>query len=68
LNKELIVIPINNQYEQICNAESLKGLGVKVGSMQDINTLINLPRTQKNIYWKDPTDQIVEEILNFGIK
>lgn len=68
LNKELIVIPINNQFEQMSNAESLKKLGVKVGTIDCIKTLINSPRTQVVINWKDPSDQIVEEILNLGIK
>lgn len=63
LNKELIVIPIKNQYEQICNSESLKNLGVKVGDMNSINTLLNLPKTQNQIYWKDPTQKIVNQIL-----
>jgi uncharacterized protein (TIGR00661 family) len=68
LNKELIVIPINNQFEQLSNAESLKRLGVKVGSMDRIQEMINSPRTQKRINWKDPSDQIVKEILNLGVK
>ena len=68
LNKELIVIPIKNQYEQLCNVESLKRMGVKTGNINEINTLLNLPRTQKNVFWQDPTEQIVQEILNLGIK
>lgn len=68
LNKELFVIPIENQYEQMCNAEALKRLGVKVGNLEMINTLINLPKTQKIIQWDDPTNEIINEILNFRIK
>lgn len=68
LNKELIVIPIVNQYEQLCNVESLKKLGVKIGNFENVNTLMNLPRTQTSIYWKDPTDEIIEDILQFRIK
>ncbi len=63
LNKELIVVPIKNQYEQICNGESLKRLGVKVGNINNINTLINLPRTQQNIKWNDPTKEIINQIF-----
>lgn len=63
LNKELIVIPIPNQYEQVCNGESLKRLGVKVGDMESINTLINLPKTQQEIFWTDSTIKIVNQIL-----
>jgi len=68
LNKELIVLPIKNQYEQLCNVESLKRMGVKTGNINEINTLLNLPRTQKNVIWKDPTEQIVDQILNLGIE
>ncbi len=30
LGKKLLVIPMHNQYEQLCNAEALKQIGVKV--------------------------------------
>lgn len=32
LNKKLFVIPIRNQYEQLCNAASLKEMGVRVAA------------------------------------
>lgn len=68
LNKELIVIPIQNQYEQLCNVESLKNLNVKTGTLPQINTLINLPNKQKIIYWEDSSSKIVEQILNLRFK
>jgi hypothetical protein len=43
-------------------------MGVKTGNINEINTLLNLPRTQKNVIWKDPTEQIVDQILNLGIE
>jgi uncharacterized protein (TIGR00661 family) len=68
LNKDLIVIPIENQFEQRCNAESLKRLQVKVGKLDFMETLINMGSTQKSLHWIDSTDEIVEQILNFRIK
>jgi len=65
LNKELIVIPNQNQYEQLCNGESLKRLGVKVGSFYDIGKLIGTEKTQIKVDWKDPIEEILYEILNF---
>jgi len=35
LGKKLLVVPIKNQYEQLCNAEALKKLGVPVASVPD---------------------------------
>jgi uncharacterized protein (TIGR00661 family) len=68
LGKDLIVIPINNQYEQLCNVESLKRINVKVGKIENIECLINMGFIQKPGYWKDPTDEIINEILNFRFK
>ena len=68
LNKRLIVIPINNQYEQLCNVESLKKLGVSVGDISECEKFINSPNIQKIVTWVDPTDDIVNQILNLGIK
>ena len=68
LNKKLMVIPISNQYEQICNAESLKRLGVKVGGLEDINDFIYYDSCQQKVEWPDPTSEIVKDILDLGIK
>ena len=35
LGKKLMVVPIKNQYEQLCNAEALKKLGVPIASVSD---------------------------------
>jgi uncharacterized protein (TIGR00661 family) len=68
LNKDLIAIPINNQYEQLCNVESLKRINVKVGKIEQIECMINMGFTQRPGYWQDPTDEIINEILNFRFK
>jgi uncharacterized protein (TIGR00661 family) len=68
LGKDLIVIPINNQFEQKCNAESLKRLGVKVGKLDFIETFINMGFTQRYGFWKDSSEEIVQQILNFGVE
>jgi uncharacterized protein (TIGR00661 family) len=68
MGKDLIVIPINNQYEQRCNVESLKRLNVKIGDLKNIECLINMGYTQNLNWWKEPTDEIVDEILNFRLK
>jgi uncharacterized protein (TIGR00661 family) len=68
LNKKLMVIPISNQYEQICNAESLKRLGVKVGGLEDINDFLYYEGYQKKVIWSDPTNEIVKSILDLRIK
>jgi len=68
LNKKLIVVPIDNQYEQLCNVESLKRLGVNVGKIEDCEKFIISENQQKIIDWVDPTDEIVQKILNLRIK
>lgn len=68
LNKDLIVIPIENQYEQLCNAESLKQMGMKVGNIDLLETMMNLGQKYINENWIDPTPEIVKEVLNFRIK
>ena len=35
LGKKLLAIPIKNQYEQLCNAEALNGMGVITASVSD---------------------------------
>jgi uncharacterized protein (TIGR00661 family) len=35
LGKKLMVVPIKNQYEQLCNAEALKKMGVPVAQITD---------------------------------
>jgi uncharacterized protein (TIGR00661 family) len=68
LNKKLIVLPIDNQYEQLCNVESLNRLGVNVGKIEDCEKFISSSNNQKMIDWIDPTDEIISEILNLRVK
>ena len=42
LKKKLFVIPIRNQYEQLCNAASLKEMGVSVADTADISFIPKL--------------------------
>lgn len=64
LGKKLFCIPIEGQYEQQCNAISLKKLGVQVGSLTE--GLTNFILTEKSIKlnWKDSTDDIINIILS----
>ena len=63
LEKKLMVIPIKGQYEQECNAEALKGMGVFVGNVNDINKFIFDSNIVK-VDWKDSTNDIVNIILS----
>lgn len=70
LEKELLVIPITGQYEQYCNAESLKEMGVTVVDRLDLNFYDAFNRwlkTPRNKNLKPnflPTNQIVDSIFN----
>lgn len=70
LDKELMVIPITGQYEQYCNAESLKEMGVTVVYRLDLNFYdafnrwIKSPRNKKLKPVFLPTNQIVDTIFN----
>ena len=68
LNKHLIVLPINNQYEQRCNAESLKKFNVDIGEFEDVQKFIYSSGKQQRVDWVDPTDEIVNKILQLGVK
>jgi len=63
LGKKLMVIPNRGQYEQECNAESLKRLGVHTGGLNDIDKFLVSENIVK-VDWKDPTKQIVDAILS----
>lgn len=68
LNKKLIVIPTGGQYEQMCNIASLKKLGVGVCNLDEINGMIYQSNNQRKVDWIEPTSDIVNEILQLGIK
>ena len=64
LKKKLMVIPIRGQYEQICNGESLRRMGVFVGS--GLNDIKKFLEQEQNInwHWKDPMPEILNLISN----
>jgi uncharacterized protein (TIGR00661 family) len=69
LGKKLMVIPMIGQYEQLCNAASLKKLGITVLnelSLIHFRTIQNwLTITQPiQITYQDQTEQIIESIIN----
>ena len=69
LNKKLMVIPMMGQYEQLCNAESLKKIGVLV-----LDNLCLLHRRTISLWLMQPqqivvnypnrTEQIIDTIFN----
>ncbi|MEX1000462.1 MAG: glycosyltransferase family protein [Thermodesulfobacteriota bacterium] len=70
LGKKLMVIPMKRQYEQECNAEALRGLGVpvvdKIGKdfSQSLNNWINSSFIHQASY-ENNVPRIVERILDF---
>jgi uncharacterized protein (TIGR00661 family) len=70
LGKKLLVIPMKRQYEQECNAEALRGLGVpvvdKIGKdfSQSLNNWINSSFICRANY-ENNVPRIVERILDF---
>ncbi len=70
LEKELLVIPIKGQFEQYCNAEALKKMGVEVIDRLDLhfydafNRWIMNPRDKKLKPNFQRTDQMVEHIFS----
>ncbi len=63
LNKKLMTIPINGQYEQELNSNLLKNFGVKVGDIQDISEFVLSTKSPKKVNWIDPTSNIINQIL-----
>jgi len=62
--KKLLVIPIRGQYEQICNVEALKKIGVMCGNDLDSISLFLLTSNTITKKWEDPTDKIINKIIN----
>ncbi|PWN05079.1 glycosyltransferase family protein [Rhodohalobacter mucosus] len=59
LEKKLFVIPIRNQYEQLCNAASLKEMGVTVADTSDsgfVSTLRNWLRSATSVALPEAAD------------
>lgn len=69
LEKDILVIPISGQYEQYCNAESLKEMGVIVVDRLDLNFYDAFNRWIKNPREKSlksnfkPTEDILDQIF-----
>lgn len=63
LGKKLMVIPTKGQYEQQCNAASLKKIGSMIGELTDIPKFIDGGKTIQ-IQWEDSSDKIVDIILS----
>jgi uncharacterized protein (TIGR00661 family) len=63
LGKKLMIIPIRGQYEQLCNASSLKKIGVFEGRLKNIPEFLDINKPIK-VKWEDPTDKIISEIIN----
>ena len=65
LGKKLMVIPIKGQYEQECNAEALKKMGVPVFKKLDWETLVHIVNhlnygNHTKMEYKNLTESIIE--------
>ena len=69
LNKKLWSIPIKGQYEQLCNAISLKKMGVLTEKFikEFIYDLIKHYK-EINYNWEDPTKDIIQKIIKIHEK
>jgi uncharacterized protein (TIGR00661 family) len=74
LGKKLLVVPMKSQYEQLCNASSLKLMGIPViknfnkKGLRIIDNWLN-EDTQVKVNYPDITDLIVDSIMeNFFYK
>ena len=64
LKKKLMCIPILGQYEQLCNAESLKELGVMVRyDLSDIESFLKT-KSRYIFKWEDPMTEIIKKIIH----
>ncbi len=70
LNKKLMVIPMSDQYEQLCNAEALSRMGVEICyQIQDdfgerLRSWAARARTI-NVFFPEVSDKIAREALGF---
>lgn len=69
LGKKLLMIPMHNQYEQECNAEAARLLGVQVIHKIDGNFTSNLKKWIENkhkviVHFPDETEAIVSNMVN----
>lgn len=68
LGKKVLAIPMHNQYEQLCNAESMKDIGVTVVKKIDENFVYKLKTwldfgAPPKIYYPDETGTIIAGIM-----
>lgn len=70
LYKKLLVVPMSGQYEQKCNAEALKKMGVTVlkklkqKKLIEIIEWIDRPISYRKVAYLDNTSEIVKKVLN----
>ena len=60
--KKLLVIPIKGQYEQLCNTEILKKIGIEIGDLNSIGGFLLSNKSTIKVNWEDPTKQIVNYV------
>ncbi len=69
LGKKLMVIPMQGQYEQQCNAAALQSIGIDVLDSLDlihhrtINYWVNKPMPEDFINYPDQTDLIIQRVI-----
>jgi uncharacterized protein (TIGR00661 family) len=68
LGKKVMSIPMHNQYEQLCNAEAMRDIGVTVVKKIDINFIHKLQTWLEygkapNINYPDQAEEIVSSIV-----
>jgi uncharacterized protein (TIGR00661 family) len=68
LKKKLLVVPMKGQYEQTCNAESLKQLGIKVLPKFNKKMISSILQWIENdviidVDFPDRTQFIIDEII-----
>lgn len=68
LRKKILAVPMDNQYEQKCNAEAMKSLGIIVVKKIDNEFTGKLKNWLNygfpiNIYYPDITGKIIEELM-----
>ena len=63
MSKKLMVIPVKGQYEQECNAKTLKNMGIMTGKLEDIEIFLQTDKIEID-KWDDPLDEILKIILS----
>jgi uncharacterized protein (TIGR00661 family) len=72
LKKKLLCVPIRGQYEQLCNAEALKGFNVTVVEKIDDLFALHVKRwlqsgVTRKLTLKHSTEQIISQVIVNGI-